>query len=55
MTKLLTLPEAAEILRTSVKHLYALRAEGKLPVVRVGGLLRMTEADLEAFIEAGRS
>ncbi len=50
---LLTLEEAAERLGTSVRFLRRLRAERRLPFVKLGKHLRVDSLDLEAFIAAG--
>lgn len=51
---LLTIQEAAEVLRISVSTLRRWDREGKLPAVRLGGarLMRYRAEDLHAFIGA---
>lgn len=51
---LLTLEQAAERLCTSVRFLRRLRAERRLPFVKLGKHLRVSVADLDAFIAACR-
>ena len=55
MSRLLTLAECAE--RTSTTERWWRRAvfERRVPVVRLGRLVRVDESDLEAFIAAGRA
>jgi excisionase family DNA binding protein len=48
---LLTMKEAAEILRVSSRHLHNLRAKGLLPVVKLGGAVRVRPVDLERMAE----
>lgn len=52
--KLLTIGQAADRLNVSernIRHQIYLR---KLPIVKVGRLVRIDERDLEAFIDRGR-
>jgi excisionase family DNA binding protein len=54
---MLRLSQVAERLNCSVANCYSLIAANKLPAVSVGAGgkgLRVTEEDLQAFIEAGR-
>ena len=51
---LLTLEQAAERLCTSVRFLRRLRAERRLPFVKLGKHLRVSIADLDAFIATCR-
>lgn len=48
---LLTMKEAAEIIRVSSRHLHNLRTKGLLPVVKLGGSIRVRPADLERMAE----
>jgi excisionase family DNA binding protein len=52
--RLLTLPEAAERLGTSVRFARRLVAERRIAFVKVGRHVRIDPDDLEAFIAAGR-
>jgi len=52
--RLLTLSEAAAILGTSERFPRRLVAERRIEFVRVGRHVRISEAALAAFIEAGR-
>ncbi len=47
---LLTLPEAAQVLRISRTQAYRLCQSGKLRAVRFGKLVRVSESDLLDFI-----
>ena len=52
--RLLTITQAADRLNVSernIRHQIYLR---KLPIVKVGRLVRIDERDLEAFIDSGR-
>jgi excisionase family DNA binding protein len=51
---LLTLEQAAERLCTSVRFLRRLRAERRLPFVKLGKHLRVDSRDLEAFVASCR-
>ena len=49
---LLTVPEVADLLRTSVKAVYALIARGHLPgVVRIGRRILIWRMDLLTFLD----
>ena len=54
MSRLLSVPEVAD--RLNVGEHWVRRAvfEKRFPVVHVGRLVRITESDLEEFIEANR-
>ena len=49
---LLSVREAAHRLRISVTAMYALCRTGQLPYTRVLNAMRITEADLEEFLDA---
>ncbi len=49
MEKLLTPPEAWAYLQIGRTSLYRLVKQGKLPVIRVGKLLRFRKEDLDAL------
>ncbi len=49
---LLTLPEAARELACSRRSLYALRAAGKLRLLKLGRGTRVARAELERFVAA---
>ena len=52
---LLTVEQAAERLGTSVRFVWRLRSEARIPFVKLGPKhLRIDSDDLEAFIAAGR-
>jgi excisionase family DNA binding protein len=48
---LMTVPEAANYLRIGRSKLYQLVAAGTLPSVRIGSVLRIPRAGLDAWIE----
>jgi excisionase family DNA binding protein len=54
--RLLTLTEAAAVLRVSRATAYKLIHTGELPAIRVGGVYRVHSAELEALVQrpAGR-
>jgi excisionase family DNA binding protein len=52
--KLLTVEEAAGRLGTSVRFVRRLVLERRIAYVKVGRHVRISEADLDAFIAAGR-
>ncbi|MGM9607424.1 MAG: helix-turn-helix domain-containing protein [Oscillospiraceae bacterium] len=49
----LTVDEAADVLKVSTKTIYRLLRDGDLPYVAVRGSYRITLAALEKYIEAG--
>ena len=52
---LLTVQQAAERLGTSVRFIWRLRAEERIPFIKLGPKhVRIDSEDLEAFIAAGR-
>ena len=51
--KLLLASEAAALLRVTENRIYELAKRGAIPVVRLGRQLRLDEAALLAWIEAG--
>ena len=51
---LLTIDQAAERLGTSARFVRRLRAERRIPVVKLGKRIRIDSHDLEAYIAAGR-
>lgn len=52
--RLLTVEEAAERLNVSVRNIRHQIFQRRLPVVKIGRLVRVDERDLEALIERGR-
>ena len=50
-----TLPEVAEKLKVSRRTVYRWVQAGELPAYRLGGEFRITERDLEQFLEARRT
>lgn len=54
MPKLLTLPEACEILRIKKSSLYRLINAGKIRLTKVGRRSLIAHDDLVAFLEASR-
>jgi excisionase family DNA binding protein len=48
---LLTIKQACDFLKVSRSTFWKLRAEHGLPVVRAGGIVRVRERDLTAWIE----
>jgi excisionase family DNA binding protein len=53
--KLHTIPETAEILQISTRTVQRLIASGKLRAHRLGRLVRITDADIAALLDATRS
>ena len=51
---LLTIPDVAERLVASERHVCRLIARGELPVHRLGRLVRISEDDLARFLAASR-
>jgi excisionase family DNA binding protein len=52
--RLLTVEEAAERMRTKPRFIRRLIAERRIAFVKLGRHVRIAEADIAAFIEAGR-
>ena len=50
--QLLTVAEVADLFRVSSMTVYRLIRNGELPAVRVGRSYRVTESDLQAYLEA---
>ena len=53
--QLLSERDAARWLATSQRKLWGLRADGKIPVVRVGRSVRYDVADLRKFVAANKT
>lgn len=54
LERLLTIEEAAERLNVSVRNIRHQIYRRRLPVVKIGRLVRVDEKDLEAFIDRSR-
>lgn len=52
--RLLTVEEAAEQLNVSVRNVREHIYRRRLPIVKVGRLVRIEQSELQAFIERGR-
>lgn len=52
---LLTIHEAADLLRCKPSTVRAWFTQGRLPRTKIGRLTRILRQDLEAFISAGRN
>ena len=52
--ELLTLPEAAKVLRVKVSTLRAWRAQRRLPFHKVGGKILLKRGDIQHFIDASK-
>lgn len=55
MPEILTVPEAARLLRVTPATVYANAALGKIPSFKAGRLVRFRRSDLEAWMAAGRT
>jgi prophage regulatory protein len=54
MSKLITAKKLSEILSTSIRSVWRLRASGRLPKpVVIGGSIRWSLSDIELWIELG--
>ena len=53
-SRLLTVEEAAERLSVSVRNIRHQIYRRRLPIVKIGRLVRIHETDLESFIDRGR-
>jgi excisionase family DNA binding protein len=51
--RVLTVPEAAELMRVSERTYYAAAARGEVPAVRIGRRLVVPGAALERLLEGG--
>lgn len=49
--KLLTAAQVAEILQVKTDHVYQLKAEHKIPFIKVGGALRFSEEQIKNWLE----
>ena len=54
MTDLLDVDQAADRLGTSVRFIRRLIAERRIPYIKLGRHVRISTADLDSFIAAGR-
>jgi excisionase family DNA binding protein len=52
--RLLNITELADFLGVNTRHVRRLVAERRIPYLKVGRHLRISSADLEAFVAAGR-
>jgi excisionase family DNA binding protein len=52
--ELLTIEEAAQAMRMSARHVRRLVAERQIGFHRLGRSVRISRADIEAYVEAGR-
>jgi excisionase family DNA binding protein len=50
--KLLTLREVAEYLRVSLSYVQQLSAKRKLPVIKIGRVVRIRQGELESWLES---
>lgn len=50
----LSTAEASERLGVTLRTLYRLVNEGRLPAYKIGRVIRLKEADVEVFIESAR-
>ena len=55
VTKLRTVDQTAELFNTSTRTVRRLIASGELPVHRLGRSVRISDADIAAFLAATRS
>jgi excisionase family DNA binding protein len=53
-TRWLSTAEASERLGVTLRTLYRLVDEGRLPAYKIGRVIRVKEADVDAFIESSR-
>jgi excisionase family DNA binding protein len=53
-TSLLDLPAVPQRRRVNHRHIRGLVAEGRIPYLKWGHLLRLDEADIEAWLDAAR-
>lgn len=51
LEKLLTAAEVAEILHVKPNHVYQLRAQHKIPYIKVGGAVRFSEEKIKTWLE----
>lgn len=55
MSALLTVKQVAKMLQLSAKSIYALVSRGDLPAYRIGGAVRVAQADMDAYLATCRS
>jgi excisionase family DNA binding protein len=51
---LLTIPEAAEVLKISVSGMRRLQQRRRIPFIKVGGRIRFSRQDLASFVQRSR-
>lgn len=54
MTKLMTSQEVAALLCVAPSTIYCWAQSGKLPSIKLGGVVRFAPADIESFVESSR-
>lgn len=52
--KVYTMQECAEILKCTRQTVYNFIREGKLAAAKIGNIYRITDEDINAFLDAGR-
>jgi excisionase family DNA binding protein len=52
--ELLTVAEAAQLLRISISSVQRLQQQRRLPFIKVGGRVRFAMSDLASFIDGNR-
>ena len=51
---LLTIPEAAELLKISVSGMRRLQQRRRIPFIKIGGSIRFARQDLASFVHRNR-
>jgi excisionase family DNA binding protein len=51
---LLTIPEAAELLKISVSGMRRLQQRRRIPFIKIGGSIRFARQDLLSFVQSNR-
>ncbi|UGB31300.1 helix-turn-helix domain-containing protein [Metabacillus sp. B2-18] len=51
--KILTILEVAELLKLSKCKVYALAKSGEIPIVKIGGSIRVVQEELENHLKGG--
>lgn len=51
LSDIMTAPEVAEMLKFKVQHIYQLRAQHKIPYIKIGERVRFSRKKIEEWLE----
>lgn len=50
-----TIPEVADIFKVTTRTIHNWIAEGRLPIIKIGKTVRISDEDIKALIDTGRT